>query len=146
MMFCQGCRMDPINLFSDRSGGLFAVLAFFSVFSDFLLSIFSLYYLTFVCRSKNSPPDCFLNGRLQIPCPPEFAVKKLQIPVWVSVILAEDKGFEVTRIGCCFISQHGSFRYFMPFSMYFSTHSNTSFLFVKEHEKEHRKPYQAQVV
>ena len=60
--------------------------------------------------------------------------------------LAEDKGFEVTRIGCCFISQHGSFRYFMPFSMYFSTHSNTSFLFVKEHEKEHRKPYQAQVV
>ena len=55
--------MDPINLFSDRSGGLFAVLAFFSVFSDFLLSIFSLYYLTFVCRSKNSPPDCFLNAR-----------------------------------------------------------------------------------
>ena len=34
----------------------------------------------------------FCKNRLQIPCPPEFAVKKLQIPVWVSVILAEDKG------------------------------------------------------
>ena len=117
-MFCQGCRMDPINLFSDRSGGLFAVLAFFSVFSDFLLSIFSLYYLTFVCRSKNSPPDCFLNGRLQIPCPPEFAVKKLQIPVWVSVILAEDKGFEVLRLVYHIVSLCCTFRYFKPFSVY----------------------------
>ena len=84
----------------------------FCVFSTFYLAYCGLFTvnLSSTLLPKNSPPDCFLNGRLQIPSFSLY-IKIKNTAKGVFYFLAHPKGFEppFSRIGICCVIQlrHG---------------------------------------